>query len=172
MQANWLHCKHVPRLLLFGYNAYMILRYQTGIATLVQFIAMGLLNIGNTGNAIATACREETGSCSTDIFVSIIFYLLLMSWFGIMCLLGYMAQERRSRRFAIVLIGAELLTIGVASINARGHTDVLSLITSIVDIILAFLVIYLAVRIILAGRGRVTRQRQRRRRSTAPSVHD
>lgn len=150
----------------------MVLRYETGIATLVQFIAMGLLNIGNTGNAIATACRQETSSCSTDVFVSIIFYLLLMSWFGILCLLGYLAQERRSRRFAIVLIGAELLTAGVAYINVRGHTDVLSLITSITDIILALLVSYLAFRIILAGRGRVTRQRPRRRRSPTPSVHD
>lgn len=79
-------------------------------------------------------------------------------------MLGYAAQERRSRRFALALIAAEFLVLIVATFNTKHHPDTLSLITSVTDIILALWIIFLAIRLVRSGGGRIRAQQSRRRR--------
>lgn len=142
------------------------LKYETGIATVIQFIVLGLLNIVDGFNSVITTCNTDNSSCLSNLFVSIIFFLLIMCWFAFICLLGFMAQEKRSKRFAQALIGAEALVAIVAIFNIKHHDDFLSLFTSVADLLLAIWISTLAFRLMRSGGKRITGQRSRRRPST------
>lgn len=143
----------------------MKLTYETSIATFIQFMVLSLLNILTGINSIVTECRAQDGSCVTGIFTSFVFYMLIALWFGVIWALGYLAQERRSRRLAQLLICAEGLIALIAYFNIKHHGGTLSLITSAIDLILAIWVIVLAFRLMRAKGGRiVSKQRSRRRR--------
>jgi hypothetical protein len=151
----------------------MKLRYETGIATFIQFVVLSLLNIVNQLNSIVTTCRKDGSDCVSNTIVSIIFFMLVVAWFGAVWLLGYAAQDRRSKRLAQLLICAEALIALVALFNARHHTDFLSLITSIIDLVLAAWIIVLAFRLMRSSGGRIVskqRPRQRKRR-TPPAIN-
>lgn len=146
----------------------MVLRltHETGVATLLQFIVLGLLNIIGTVNSTVAACRDGGGGCLVEIFVSSILFLLMMSYFAFVCLLGYMAQERRSRRFSQLLIGAESLIALVALASLKFPTDALGQITSLVALVSALWIIMMAYRVMKSGGKRITRldaSRPRRR---------
>lgn len=143
------------------------IKYQTGIATLIQFLTMSLLGIANGMNSIVTECRADQSGCTIKIMLSLMFFLLTASWFGAVWILGYMAQESRDRRLAVLLILVELLIIAIALFNAQHHTDALSLFTSIADISLAIWVISLAVRLYRAN-GKRIRHRKSRVRPSSP----
>lgn len=148
----------------------MKLTYQTGVATLIQLIAGSLLGLANQANSAATTCRAGE-DCIVNILLAIIFFMLTACWFGAVWMLGYWAQERRSGRLAFMLIGAEGLITLVALFNAKGHTDILSLATSIIDIILALWIISLALRLVRSGGKRITSsQRSRRRHGRQPLI--
>src|SRR4051794_7575424 len=97
----------------------MKLTYETGTATLIQFIALGMLNIVNGLESIITTCRHESGDCVGNILTSIIFYILTVLWFGIVTVIGYTAQERRSKRLAQLLIAAEAIIALIAWFNIK-----------------------------------------------------
>jgi len=145
----------------------MKLTYQTGIATFIQFVTLSFLNIANGANSVVTTCRHDSTSCISNLIVSLIFFMLTVAWFAAVWLLGYTAQERRSRRLAQLLIAAEAFIALIAFFNARHHTDLLSLGTSLIDLALAFWIIFLAFRLMRAGGNRVVtrgrRSRSRRR---------
>jgi uncharacterized membrane protein len=146
----------------------MKLTYQTGVATLIQFITLSFLGIANGANSVVTTCRHDGSNCVSNLIVSLIFFILTAAWFGAVWVLGYTAQERRSRHLAWLLIGAELLIALIAFFNAKHHTDILSLATSLFDLILAIWIVTLAFRLMRAGSGRVvTKQRGRQRKSKA-----
>lgn len=148
----------------------MKLTYETGTATLIQFITLGMLNILTGLDSIVQTCRHDSPNCLENVFTSFVFYVLIVAWFGAVCVMGYAAQQKRSRRLAQVLILAELLIAFVAFFNIRlnlkYHNGLLSLATSIADLVLAIWIITLAYRLMKAGSGRVvvTKQRARRRR--------
>ena len=143
----------------------MKLRYETGIATLIQFIVLSFLSIANNLNSIVTTCHRQSSDCISNMIPSIIFFILTATWFAAIWMLGYLAQERRSKRLAQLLICAEALIALVAFFNVKHHSDVLSLLTSIIDLCLAIWIIVLAFRLMRAKGGRiVTSQRARRRR--------
>lgn len=143
----------------------MRLKYETAIATLIQFVALTLLNVGTGAVSVVSTCHDSNGDCVSNLIVSLIFFILLALWFACIWVLGYAAQERRSKRLAQLLIITELLVAVVALFNAKHHTDPLSLATSIIDFCLAVWVITLAYRLIKSGGGRiVTRQRSRSRK--------
>ncbi len=140
--------------------------YETGIATLVQFVALSFLGIANGLNSVVTTCHSGK-DCVSNLLVSIIFFILTAVWFGCVWLLGYFAQHKRSKRLAQLLICAEALIGLVAAFNAKHHTDVLGLTTSLADLVLAIWVISLAFRLMRADGKRITnRPRQRHRRHT------
>jgi hypothetical protein len=118
-----------------------------------------------------TTCHKDGSDCISNTIVSIIFFMLVVAWFGAVWLLGYAAQDRRSKRLAQLLICAEAFIALIALFNAKHHTDILGLITSIIDLALAAWIILLAFRLIRAGGGRVvTKQRPRQRRHKTPPV--
>lgn len=145
----------------------MRLTYETATAALIQFIVLGLLNIVDALQSIITTCHHPGADCVGNLLSSIIFYLLITCWFGAIFIIGFTAQERRSKRLAQLLICAELSVVVVASYNIKldlsYHNGYLSLLTSCVDIVLSVWVISLAYRLIKAGGGRVVkRQRQKK----------
>lgn len=144
----------------------MKLTYQTGIATLVQLGVMTVLNVINGFHSSIQQCTtSDTNNCVESIILAMLYFMVLTAWFAFLWILGAAAQDRRSRRMAVVLLGAEGLVILVALFNARNHNDILGLITSLTDAALAAWVALLASRIIISGGGRVTAsQRSRRRR--------
>lgn len=145
----------------------MKLRYETGIATFVQFAVLSLLGIANGFNSVFTSCRRGDGDCTSDVLTSIIFFILTAAWFGAIWILGYLAQNRRSKRLALFLIGAEAFIALIAYFNAKHYTDYLGLITSIVDLVLAIWIITLAFRLMRGGGKRITAKQHTRGRRTS-----
>jgi hypothetical protein len=146
----------------------MRLTYETATATLIQFIVLGLLNIANGLDSIVTTCHHTGGDCVGNIFSSLIFYILTVGWFGMVLVVGYAAQESRSKRLAQLLIAAEgligLVALFNIKLNLAYHSGFLSLGTSVVDLLLAIWIITLAYRLMRAGGKRITpRQRSRKR---------
>ena len=142
----------------------MKLTYQTAIGTLIQFVSLSFLTFLNEANSVVTTCHSNGSDCSSNLISSLLFFVVAASWFGAVWLLGAAAQESRSRRLAQLLILTELLIAVIALFNAKHHTDILSLFTSLVDILLAIWIISLAFRLMRAGGSRiVNRQRPRSR---------
>jgi hypothetical protein len=88
-------------------------------------------------------------------------------WYAFVAILGFAAQDRRSRRLATVLLLAEAGTFLVTLFDVLHFPNIYSLITSLVDTLLALLVILVAFRLRKAAKGRVpssgsNRERQRR----------
>lgn len=146
----------------------MALKYETAIATFVQFVTLTLLNVGTGTVSVISTCHQGNGDCVSNLIVSLIFFILLSLWFCCVWILGFAAQSRRSKRLAQALIAVEVAIAVVALFNAKHHTDPLSLVTSLTDFALSIWVIILAIRLIKSGGGRiVTHQRSRRRRPVA-----
>lgn len=152
----------------------MKLTYETGTATLIQFICLGILNIMTGLDSIVQTCRHDGSNCLENVFTSFVFYLLIVSWFGIVCVIGYAAEQKRSRRLAQLLILAEILIAFVAFFNIRlnlkYHNGLLSLLTSFADLILAIWIITLAYRLMRAGSGRVVTAKVRVRKRRKPTA--
>lgn len=145
----------------------MIFKYQVAVITLVQFITLSLLGIANGLNSIITTCVKHD-ECISNAIVSTIFFLLTAAWFAFVWVLAYTAQERRTKKLVAALICAQGLIALIALFNAKHHTDLLGLVTSVIDLFLALWIIILAVRLGKAGGGRVVvKQRGHRRRSRA-----
>lgn len=132
----------------------MKISYETGTATLIQFMVLGILNLATSLNSIISACHSGK-DCMTQAIVTPIYYILLTGWFASLWVLGYFAQERRSKWLARLLICAEGLVAIVALFNAKHHVDFIGLVTSIADLILAAWVILVAFRLMLSGGNRV-----------------
>jgi hypothetical protein len=145
----------------------MKLTYQTGVATLIQFVSMSLLNIGTNAQSVIGTCSNDADDCVSNLLVSLIFYILICVWFAMVWLLGVAAQTQRSRKLAFLLIGAEFMVAAVAwfNINHRNPGENIHLVTSVIDLLLAFWIILLAFRLMRSKGGRVvSRQQQRARR--------
>lgn len=136
----------------------MKLRYQTGVAALIQFISMVFLNFVGLVTGSAQSCTDGSG-CIGGILINLIYFLLISAWFAFLWVLGYAAQDRRSKRMAQVLILAEGLVVLVSLFDARHYPGVLGLFTSVVDCALAVWVILLAVRLMRAEGGRIVRNK-------------
>lgn len=172
----------VPRLCYFcnvlaraslPYNAHgMKFTYETGPATLIQFVTLSMLNIATGLQSVSETCSKDGADCLGNFLISFIFYLLIVGWFGFVSVLGFAAQHRRSKRLAQLLILVEMLIIFVAALNIKlnltNDNGLLTLFTSIVDLLLAIWIITLAFRLMRASGGRVVaKQRGRRRKKPA-----
>lgn len=149
---------------------HFIFKHQVANIALVQFILMCFLGFANGGYSIVTTCQQHS-DCLSNALVSVVYWILIAVWFGFLWILAYTAQERRNKKLIWLLIGAQGMVALVSSFNARHHPDIIGLITSIVDCVLAIWVIILALRLLSAKGGRVVAKqrgsngRARRRRS-------
>jgi len=140
----------------------MHLRYETGVATLVQFIITAALTFLTTVISIIGGCTQGTNAdCISNALVSLILIILVVFGLGVMMVLGYAAQERRSRRLALFLIGAEAITALVYLFDAKQSPDLIERLTSFVSFLLAIWVVVLAWRLSRAKGGRVVKNRRR-----------
>jgi uncharacterized membrane protein len=144
----------------------MKLTYQTGIATLIQFIILSFLTLGSQAVSVVTTCRKDGGNCVSNLITSTILYILVAVVFGTIWLIGYAAQSRRSKRLAQLLIGIEgliaLIALFSIKVGAHAHKHALGLmIASFGILVLAGWIISLSFRLMRAGSGRVVRQRNR-----------
>lgn len=143
----------------------MKIKYETNIATFVQFVVMSLLAIANGLKSIIVDCVKNPSDCVGDIFTNFILFMLTVFFFANVWILGYLAHDRRSPRLAALLIALEGGVITVALFNARHFTDYLGLATSIIDSALAiWVIISCALLIKNKGKRTTTRRSGRRRR--------
>ena len=148
----------------------MRLTYETGVATMFQFIILAFLNIANTIYSIIVTCTHGNGQCVPNMLSSIVFYMLIVIWFGFIVVLGYGAQAKRSKKIARFLMMAEAGVFIVAAYNIKlgitYHNGALSLFTSLLDLVMSVWIISLAYRLMRAGGGRVVANHRRVRRHT------
>ncbi len=142
----------------------MKLTYETGIASFTQFIIVSLLNIGTQTVSIVSVCSARSNNCLTNALTSIGYFMLIVIMFGTVWQLGYRAQMKRSRRLCQLLIATEALIALIALFNARHHTSVLGLVTSLADFGLCIWVALLAFRLMRARGGRIVASQRARRR--------
>jgi hypothetical protein len=137
----------------------MKLRYETGVAVMIQFLAMVFLNfVDNAVVGSFQSCHDATTTydCVSGIGINVLYVILLAGWFGFVWVLAYAAQDKRDPKLANLLIGAEALILVVALFNAKHYPNLLGLITSLVDAAFAVWIIYLAFQLRKAKGGRIT----------------
>jgi hypothetical protein len=142
----------------------MKLTYQTGIAALIHLAVMTVLNVANGVNSSVMQCTTGSSDCIGNIITSMLYFMVLTIWFALLWILAAATQERRSRWLAVLLIGAEMVVIAFSLFNAKGHNELLGLVTSLVDATLAAWVALLALRLFISGGARVTGSSRARRR--------
>lgn len=147
----------------------MKLRYETGVAAMAQFLVMVLLNFVNAVSSSVSTCREAntTYDCVSGIGIDVLYVILIAGWFGFIWVLAYAAQDRRNRRLALLLIGAELMVLAISLFNAKHFPNALGLVISLVDAAFAVWIIWLAFRLMMAKGGRITKHSARPRRRVA-----
>lgn len=139
------------------------LKYETGIATSIQFIVVTFFNIINGIASSINQCTNGNNDCVGNIVLSLLYFLVISIWFGGLWLAGFAAQDRRSKRISQILIAGELMVLLVSLFDLTHHNpSAMGKITSFVDAILAFWVTLLAFRLMTAKGGRV-RPRNRKR---------
>jgi FlaA1/EpsC-like NDP-sugar epimerase len=145
------------------------LTYQTGIATLFQFLLLSFLTLASQIVSVVSTCRKDSGNCIGNLSISIILYLLVAIIFGDIWLLGYAAQSWRSKRLAQLLICVEGFIALVALFSVKlslSNKNIAETVGSLCFLALAVWIIILAFRLMRSGGKRITGNQQRRRRHT------
>lgn len=145
------------------------LRYETGIATTIQFIVITALNFISGFSGTIHQCRTSSSGCVSDVITNLIFFILLTVMFGILWVVGFAAQDRRSRRIAKLLIAGELFLCLVGLFDLM-HTkeSIINDIISVIEVASSLWISWLALRLIMAKGGRV-RSRKVRKHTKAQS---
>jgi len=156
----------------------MRLKYETGVATLIQLIVLELLAIPIVFVEIISNCHGQSTQCSTNVFLSPVVFLLKAGLYGALAFVGYLAQDHRSHRLSWLLLLSELCLLPFSLFNLLHDTNYLTRLTSILGAIFAVWIALLAFRLARSKGGRIVKhataaQRPRqRRRSTPPSLRD
>jgi hypothetical protein len=148
----------------------MKLKYETGIATLVQFIVLELLGIPIVLVELISACSSHSSQCSTNVFLSPVLFLLKAALYAGIAVIGYMAQSQRSRRLAQLLIICEFCLIPFSLFNLRHDTDLLTKIASGLGPLFAIWIILLAFRLARSKGGRIVKHSSTRSRNRKPHL--
>ena len=142
----------------------MKLRYETGVAALVQFvITIGLSFLNGAASIIGGCLHGFTADCVTNGLSSLILIILIVIALGFLLALGYMAQERRSTSLARLLMGFEAFAALIFLFDAKQSPGVFDRITNFIYFLLAAWVIILAWRLSRSHGGRIVHARARRR---------
>lgn len=140
----------------------MRIRYETANATFVQFIVGVGLSFISGIVSIVSGCRDSSGTdCVSNTFVSLILIILTVAAFGFLFGLGFVAQERRSRRLALLLIGFEVFAMLIFLFDARQAPATIDKLTNGASFGVAAWVTYVAWRLSRARGGRIVRGRVR-----------
>lgn len=141
----------------------MRIRYETSLATLVQFLAGVALSFVNGVASIAGGCfHTNSVDCVSNALVSLIVMLGSAMLFGVVLGLGYVAQARRSARLAYILIGAEIAMGAIFLFDAKHAVDVITVVTNLLSASIAAWVIWVAWNLSRTRGGRMVRARNTR----------
>lgn len=141
----------------------MRIRHETGIATFIQFVVGVFLSIISGAVSVIGDCiGTSSGECISNAFVSLILIIILVFWLGFLLALGYVTQDRRSPRLAMLLIGAEGLSALIYLFDTMHSPDIISRLTNLVSFLIAAWVIFVAWHILRAKGGRIVKNRTQR----------
>lgn len=139
----------------------MRIRYETSVATLVQFIIGTALTFLTGVAAIIGGCRSSGGAdCVSNTFVSLLFVIMVVAVYGFLLGVGYVAQERRSSRLALLLMGTEAFAALIFLFDARQSPSLIDKITNTISLAIAIWVIFVAFNLYRAKGARIVRTRQ------------
>jgi RsiW-degrading membrane proteinase PrsW (M82 family) len=137
------------------------LKYETGVATSIQFVVITILNFIDGVFSSVSQCTNGAGSCLGNIILAMLYFLIISIWFGALWLLGFAAQDRRSKQIALFLMSGEGLVFLASVYNFTHHTaSLINKATSLVDLVLSLWVAFLAFRIVRAKGGRIRPRRR------------
>lgn len=133
------------------------LKYETGIATSIQFVVLTFLNfLDGTVSSVSQCTKSSGGSCFGDIVLAMLYFLVISICFAALWLAGFAAQDRRSKRIALVLIAGEGMAFLVAVYNlTHRNPSLIGKAASLIDLVLSVWVAYLAFRLVRAKGGRI-----------------
>jgi len=141
----------------------MRIRYETGIATLVQFAVIAGLSFINGLASIISGCHSgATADCITNAFVSLVLIIMLIVGLGILLALGYAAQARRSARLAYILMAAEAFAAFIFLFDAKQTPSIIERLTNFLSFAVSAWVIFVAWRLSRAKGGRIVAGRSHR----------
>jgi hypothetical protein len=136
----------------------MKLKYETGVATIIQFAFLELLAIPIVVVEIVSSCTGHGTQCSTNVFLSPIIFLLKAILYGALALIGYIAQEKRNNRLAWLLVLGELGLIPFSLFNLIHDTNYLTRFTSVIGLLFALWIIVLSYNLAHAKGGRIVKR--------------
>ena len=140
----------------------MKLRYETGIATLIQLAAVMFFIVANNVANLINDCFVQDRGCVEPAFVSIVIIFFTGLWFVFLSVIGFAAQDKRSHKLAKLLIAGEVFTALIALALLRYPGTVFVALSAIITIAAAVWISILAYRLSKAKGGRIV-QRPRRR---------
>jgi hypothetical protein len=124
----------------------MRLRYETGIATLVQFVfGVGLSLIGGAASVINGCHGHAAAECASNTLVSLLLIIITATVLAAIAAFGYIAQERRSTRLALILIGIEGMAALFYLFDAKQSLGLLERISNLISFVVAGWVVVIAV---------------------------
>lgn len=134
----------------------MRIHYQTSSATLAQFIVGTLLTFITGVVAIIQGCR--TGNeCVSNAFVSLILVLFVVGGYILLLIVGYLAQERRSSKLALLLIGLEAIASIIFLFDAKQAPDLIDRLINILSLVIAIWVAWVALQLYRSKGARIVK---------------
>jgi len=136
----------------------MKVRYETSIATLVQFILGTVLTFLNSVVSIVNGCVGGGADCVSNAFVSLLLVILVVTAYGVLLGLGYVAQDRRSSRLALLLIGCEAFAALIFLFDAKQAPGLVDKLTNALSFAVAIWVVFVAFNLYRAKGARIVRR--------------
>jgi hypothetical protein len=155
----------------------MKLTHQTGIATLIQLVALSLFAIISQAFSVVTTCRQDGGDCINNLIISVVFYMLVAVVFGGIWVIGMFAQDSRNKWLARLLICIEAVIAAVSLFTVKiglhgGHVNLPGLLASLTIAAIALWTVTLAYRLMKHEDRRIAASGRRRRRRHSVSGPD
>lgn len=138
----------------------MRIYHQTTIATIIQFVVGSALSFITGVGSIASGCYgQSSADCVTNTFVSLLLVLLTVGAYGALVAVGYLAQARRSKRLALLLIGLEAGAMVVFSFDAKQSPSTVDRFANLAALAVAAWVAFIAFNLFRSGNSRVVARR-------------
>jgi len=144
----------------------MRVRYETGVATLIQFAAGTILAILSGGASVISDCLHQPGvDCATNTFVTLLLIILTAGALAVLAILGYTVQARRSPKLAYILMMIEAGAALIYLFDAKQSQSLVDRATNFLSFLLAAWVIWVAWQLARAKGGRIVKPQPRHRRA-------
>jgi len=136
------------------------MHHQTSPATTIQFIIGCILAFVTGLSSIISSCYGTgNADCVSNTFVSLLVVLLMICGYGLLIILGYLAQAQRSGRLALLLIGMEACAGVIFLFDAKQSPGLIDRAANLAAFALALWVAYIAFNLFRSGGARVVHAR-------------